>query len=87
MIKVQLMPVYENVKSYYGKATIIHHSNKIQLQSYDTIVCELTESGKAVIFGTYSSTTLRHIKEFLRQYGYKVGTKKELEKLYMGGEN
>jgi len=52
---MELIPIFSNVKSFYGKATIL---------------------------GWYSQTTARHIKEILMQYGFEIGTKKQLTKLY-----
>lgn len=49
--------------------------------SYNTKVAEI-KNDKAKIFDTYSPTTLRHIKEFLYQNGFKIGTKKELMEWY-----
>ena len=77
-----LMPMYDSRKSFYGKAKVIEMENEIVLQSYDTFVASIKE-GKVIINGFYSNTTLRHIKEFLKQNGFEVGSKKELEKMYM----
>ena len=78
-----LTPVYDARKSFYGKAKVIEmESGEIILQSYDTFVASIKE-GKVIINGFYSNTTLRHIKEFLKQNGFEVGSKKELEKMYM----
>ena len=78
-----LMPMYTSQKSFYGKAKVIEmESGEIILQSYDTFVASIKE-GKVIINGFYSNTTLRHIKEFLKQNGFEVGSKKELEKMYM----
>ena len=78
-----LVPVYENRKSFYGKAkVIVMESGEIILKSYDSFVASI-KNGKATINGLYSNTTLRHIKEFLHQNGFEVGSKKELEKMYM----
>ncbi|YP_010581987.1 hypothetical protein IM043_gp166 [Bacillus phage SPG24] len=49
-----------------------------------SIVAEI-RNGKAEVFGTHSSTTLRHIKDFLYQNGFEIGTKKEIEKMYIMG--
>ena len=88
-----LEPKYERVKSYYHKAIIIIWSdNSISLKSYNTEVCTIAK-GKIYIQDTYTKTTLRHIKEFLRQHGAELGEeykgliaknfkKKELEKLF-----
>ncbi len=78
---MELEPIYSNVKSFYGKAKIIREDGKIKLKSYETIVATI-ENGKPQINGWYSATTTRHIKEFLQQMGFEIGTKAKLEKLY-----
>lgn len=78
---MELEPIYSNVKSFYGKAKVLRENGVIKLQSYSTIVATI-EQGKAYINGFYSATTTRHIKEFLQQMGFEVGTKAQLEKLY-----
>ena len=77
----ELQPIYSNVKSFYRKARVLKDDNTIQLISYSTKVAEI-KNGKAHIFGWYSATKTRHIKEFLRQNGFKTGTKAQLEKMY-----
>ena len=79
--KTELMPVIDSRKSFYKKAYTLTEDDKIILLSYSTRVAEIKD-GNAKIFGTYSSTTLRHIKDFLYQNGLKIGTKKELIKWY-----
>lgn len=78
---MELEPIYSNVKSFYGKAKVLRENGAIKLQSYSTIVATI-ENGKAHINGWYSATTTRHIKEFLQQMGFEIGTKAQLEKLY-----
>jgi len=78
---MELEPIYSNVKSFYGKAKIIKENGVIKLMSYNTIVATI-EQGKVHINGWYSATTTRHIKEFLQQMGFEIGTKAQLEKLY-----
>lgn len=78
---MELEPIYSNVKSFYNKAKILNDNGVIKLQSYSTIVAEI-RNGKAKIFEFYSATTTRHIKEFLQQYGFEIGSKQQLEKLY-----
>lgn len=82
MEKEELEPVYDTRKSFYKKAFIIRNSNgTIDLLSYSTIVATI-KNGKLHINGFYSNTTLRHIKEFISQMGFKNGSKAELEKMY-----
>jgi hypothetical protein len=66
----ELTARYDSRKSFYGKAKVIEHDDGIiQLQSYDTIVCEIDKDG--YFWHTWngeSRTTNRHIKEFKKQF-------------------
>lgn len=91
--KKELTPIFENVKSYYNKAEVKKYYNKYniivkyELSSYNTIVLTYKESklklnkniNKSLLT---SKTTLRHIKEFIKQYFYLLDeeTQKTLEK-------
>ena len=68
-----LEPRYDARKSFYGKAQVDtgDKGDKNKLYSYDTLVAEIKD-GKPVVYGTYSQTTLRHIKEWLKQLGFKA---------------
>ena len=80
---MELCPYYDSAKSFYGKAKVIEIENDVFLVSYDTIVAFYNRGTKiAQVFDTYSATTLRHIKEFLKQSGFKAETKKQIEKDY-----
>ena len=74
-----LEPQYDSRKSFYGKAQVNTGDNndKNQLFSYDTLVGEIKD-GKPVIYGTYSQTTLRHIKDWLKQNGFKADNAKQI---------
>ena len=78
---MDLEPIYSNVKSFYGKAKVLRENGVIKLQSYDTIIAEIKDN-KVHINGFYSKTSSRHLKEFLQQMGFEVGTKTQLEKMY-----
>lgn len=81
-MKEELKAIYDRRKSFYKKAFIIRNAdNSIDLLSYSTIVATI-KNGKLHINGFYSNTTLRHIKEFIEQMGFKNGSKSELEKMY-----
>lgn len=54
-------------KSFYGKAKVIESDNKIELQSYDTIVAQIID-GVFTVNGEYSLTTSTHIKSFRNFY-------------------
>lgn len=81
-----LEPINDSVASFYGKARVEIDGDNKTLLSYDTKVAYVKD-GNAHINGNYSTTTFRHIREFLAQEGFQVGTKKELLKMYgkLGG--
>lgn len=91
--KKELLPIFENVKSYYKKAEVKKYYNKYniivkyELLSYNTIVLNYKESkiklNKDININLLTSqTTLRHIKEFIKQHFYLLDeeTQKTLEK-------
>jgi len=73
---------YDSRQSFYGRARLRVEDNKTILKSYNTDVAYI-EEGTAVVKDTYSNTTLRHIKEFLKQHGFKADTKAQIEKDYL----
>lgn len=77
----ELKPRYDRAKSFYKKAKVKEFDGKKVLQSYSTDVAEIT-NGVPFVRGTYSQTTTRHIKEFLRQQGFKADTSKQMMKDY-----
>ena len=81
---MELCPYYDSAKSFYGKAKVIEIGNGVFLVSYTPVVAFYNRETKiAQVVGTFSPTTLRHIKEFLRQSGFKAQTKKQIMKDYM----
>ena len=66
----ELSPRYDARKSFYGKAHLIHHNDgTIQLQSYNTVVCEIDKNGVfRMLWDGSTQTTNRHIKEFKKQF-------------------
>ena len=80
----ELQAIYDGRKSFYGKAHLIESDEKIELQSYDTIVATYHKNeNKFVLHGDYSPTTLRHQKEFANQLGFDFKNKKELFDKYL----
>lgn len=80
----ELYPYYDSAQSFYGKAKVIKIEDDIFLVSYDTIVAFYNRDARiARVMGTYSATTLRHIKEFLKQNGFKAKDKAQIEKDYI----
>lgn len=83
---MELCPYYDSALSFYGKAKVFEIENDVFLMSYDTIVASYNRDYRTpIISGTYSATTLRHIKEFLKQNGFKAESKKQIENDYMEG--
>ena len=74
-----LEPRYDARKSFYGKAQVDtgDKGDENKLYSYGTLVAEIKD-GKPVVYGTYSQTTLRHIKEWLKQLGFKAENSKQI---------
>lgn len=75
-------------KSFYGKAHVVTDDDGTQiLYSYNTPVVEI-KGGKVTLKPMWdsSATTLRHVKEFLKQNGFEVGSKAQIAKMY-GGAN
>ena len=74
----ELQARYDSRKSFYKKAMIESVEGGFKLYSYNTLVAEV-RNGKAILHGFYSTTTLRHQKEFLKQNGFKAESKKQME--------
>lgn len=65
----ELTPMRDSRKSFYGKAKVIEHDNgTIQLQSYNTIVCEIVGGVFRMLWDGRTQTTTRHINEFKYQF-------------------
>lgn len=76
-MKTELKPIYNNQKSFYGKATVSQYNGKIILTSYTTDVCYIDSEGFHRLWNGYSVTTMNHINEFLQQNGLEKLLKKE----------
>lgn len=78
-----LEPVFDRRSSFYKKAQVDTGDNddENKLYSYGTLVAEMKD-GKPVVYGTYSQTTLRHIKEWLLQNGFEASSKSQIERDY-----
>lgn len=79
-----LEPRFDSRKSFYGKARVEADYPIVKLWSYSTNVATIIYDGqpdgntRAEVYGTYSQTTLRHIKEFLKQYGFKADNARQI---------
>ena len=70
----ELQAIHDSRKSFYKKAQIGEYtfgnkSKAIYLKSYDTIVACIYKK-QLRIYGYYSQTTARHIREFAKQNGF-----------------
>lgn len=86
-MKYALNPNYDSRKSFYNKA-IVECLNSIKtLYSYSTKVAEI-ENGKITLYSAwdYSQTTLRHVKEFLRQNNVCINSVKDIRNLIKSGD-
>ena len=82
--RYDLSPQHDARKSFYGKAHVVTDDDGTQiLYSYNTPVIELKD-GKVKLLPMWDSsqTTLRHVKEFLKQNGFSAGSKGEIARLY-----
>ena len=79
---------FDSAKSFYNKAQFNAEDGKIVLYSYNTRVCEIKGDKAQVITEhpqVFSNTTLRHIKEFLKQNGFIAESKAQIKADYLGG--
>ena len=80
----ELAVQYDARSSFYGKAQVEEMKNCLTLYSYDTKVAKINLCTKiAQVFNIQSSTTLRHVKEFLKQNGFTAENKTQIVKDYM----
>ncbi len=79
-----LNPKYDSRKSFYNKASIDEQDGVYTLYSYGTKVAEI-RANKVTLFPAwdYSQTTLRHVKEFLKQFGFEASSISQMRKDYI----
>lgn len=80
----ELKAIYDSRASFYGKAKIAIDGNNKTIYNYGVKVAII--EGDKLTFLTenenhYTTTTLRHIKEFLTQNGIQAGIKSDLLKM------
>lgn len=86
---------YDSRNSFYGKAKVVEEYNSKSLISYKSCICQIQERSDEVkvvkIYNvrdhygnslTFSSTSLRHLKEFLKQEGFKAESRAQIEADY-----
>ena len=82
----ELVPIHTSQASFYKKALYTTVNNEAILYSYMSNVCQVDRDRGAYYLNwniqenlLFSSTTLKHIKEFLKQQlGVDIKTKNEL---------
>lgn len=100
--KTKLEPKYDSRKSFYGKAVVVEEYGTKSLISYKSCICQIQETSdgtkKVKIYNvkdyygnslTFSSTSLRHLKEFLLQNDLRADSKAQIEScydIYEGGQ-
>ena len=65
----ELQTIFDSRQSFYKKAYIGEYLNCKYLKSYNTIVACIFQN-QLRIYGAFSQTTARHIREFAKQNGF-----------------
>ena len=80
----ELTPKFDSRKSFYGKAKIRFEGDRQILLSYDTPVAFIEPDRLPVMLDCWDSTqtTLRHVKEFLKQNDFTADTKEQMGRDY-----
>ena len=80
----ELTPKFDSRKSFYGKAKISFEGDRRLLLSYGTPVAFIEPDRLPVMLDGWNSTqtTLRHVREFLKQNGFKADSKKQMQRDY-----
>lgn len=80
-METYLQTIYSSRQSFYFKARVKQQGKKKTLISYNTEVAYI-KNGEAVVLGQWSGTTTSHIKEFLKQNGFKADNIKQILRDY-----
>ena len=87
-VTYELTPKFDSSQNFYHKATVTTIDTGLVLRSYETPVVVIdNETNEVTLLPRWddSATTLRHVKEFLRQNGFKAETKAQMTKDYFHG--
>lgn len=82
VLRYDLEARYDPARSFRGKAYILQTYDKKTLYSYDKAVATAID-GIIEVYEISSATTLRHVKEFIRQQGGKASTRQQIINDYM----
>ena len=80
----ELTPKFDSRKSFYGKANISFEGDRRLLLSYGTPVAFIEPDRPPVMLDGWDSTqtTLRHVKEFLKQNDLKAESLEQMRRDY-----
>ena len=80
----ELTPKFDSRKSFYGKAKISFEGDRRLLLSYGTPVAFIEPDRTPVMLDGWDSTqtTLRHVKEFLKQNDLKAESLEQMRRDY-----
>lgn len=79
----ELNPIHSNQHSFYNKARVMVHEDNVKvLLSYGEAVAAIDHNNTPHILNLQTATTLKHIKEFLKQHGFKAVSKSQILKDY-----
>lgn len=80
----ELTPKFDSRKSFYGKALIRFEGDLKLLFSFGTPVAYIGPDRLPVMLNgwDYSQTTLRHVKEFLKQNDLKADSLEQMRRDY-----
>lgn len=78
-----MTPQHDGRKSFYGKAKVVDDNGELTLYSYNVPVAKIS-NGQVTLLDKWdwSQTTLRHVKEFLRQNGFEATTLSQMRNTY-----
>lgn len=79
-----MSPQYDARQSFYGKARVDDNGNEKTLYSYNTPVVRIV-GGQVELLPKWdwSQTTLRHVKEFLKQNGFEASSLAQMKRDYL----
>lgn len=80
----ELACIYNNQKSFGGKAKIKEEDDSKILVSYNTDIVKVSNGKIKSLYDGWTSTTGKHIKEFFKQFYDVEVNKKTFEKIQAG---
>lgn len=80
----ELKCLYNNQKSFYGKAEVEQEENNVPLISYNIPIVNVNNGKITPLWNGWSATTNRHLKEFFKQFWDVDYNKKMWDKIQDG---